>query len=45
MPARQDNYEEIVTLAVNRKTIKVIEDFAASLGLDTSAYINSVPES
>jgi hypothetical protein len=37
--------EEEVALAVNKDTMKVIKDFAASQGLDARAYINSILES
>lgn len=37
--------DEVVNLAVNKRTMKVIQDFAASQGLDAKAYINSILES
>ncbi|MGI0038195.1 MAG: hypothetical protein ACREAO_00120 [Nitrososphaera sp.] len=37
--------DEVVNLAVNKETLKVIQDFAASQGLDARAYINSILES
>lgn len=39
-----DDDKDIVTLAVHRRTMKVIGDFAAGQGLDARAYINSVLE-
>lgn len=36
---------EELALAVNKDTMKVIKDFAASQGLDARAYINSILES
>jgi hypothetical protein len=41
----QSGDEETITLAVDKRTMQVIRDFAASQGLDVKAYLNEVLQS